>query len=87
MAIGLSRRTAGKMLAASSISLFGAMLPNTVKSMTDEQISAADPHPRQRVRALDAEISYVDIGTGLPIVPPRESNLFLSLAECHSTCE
>lgn len=31
-------------------------------------ISATDPHPRQRVRVLDSEISYVDTGRGAPIV-------------------
>lgn len=30
--------------------------------------SPADPHPRQRVPVLDAEISYVDVGRGEPIV-------------------
>ena len=32
------------------------------------QISSADPHPRKRVRVLDSEISYVDVGAGDPIV-------------------
>ena len=36
--------------------------------MTDTQIKAADPHPRQRVTVLDTEMSYVDTGTGDPIV-------------------
>jgi len=31
-------------------------------------ISSADPHPRRRVRVLDSEISYIDIGYGDPIV-------------------
>jgi haloalkane dehalogenase len=31
-------------------------------------INAGDPHPRQRVRVLDSGISYVDVGTGDPIV-------------------
>lgn len=30
--------------------------------------SAADPHPRKRIRVLDTEISYVDTGEGDPIV-------------------
>ena len=29
---------------------------------------SADPHPRQRVRVLDSEISYVDTGRGAPVV-------------------
>jgi len=29
---------------------------------------AADPHPRHRVRVLDSEIAYVDVGAGAPIV-------------------
>jgi haloalkane dehalogenase len=36
--------------------------------MTDAQIKAADPHPRQRVGVLDTEMSYVDTGVGDPIV-------------------
>jgi len=31
-------------------------------------ISAHDPHPRRRMRVLDSEISYVDVGKGEPIV-------------------
>lgn len=31
-------------------------------------ISAADEHPRRRVKVLDSEISYVDVGHGDPIV-------------------
>jgi len=36
--------------------------------MTDNQINAADPHPRRRIAVLDTEISYVDTGQGDPIV-------------------
>jgi haloalkane dehalogenase len=36
--------------------------------MTSTQVSGVDPHPRQRVRVLDTEISYVDVGDGDPIV-------------------
>lgn len=31
-------------------------------------IPTADPHPRKRVRVLDTEMSYVDLGQGAPIV-------------------
>ena len=31
-------------------------------------LSAADPHPRKRVRVLDTEMAYVDAGTGDPVV-------------------
>ncbi len=31
-------------------------------------ISPTDPHPRNRVLALDTEISYVDTGSGAPVV-------------------
>jgi haloalkane dehalogenase len=31
-------------------------------------ISATDPHPRQRARILETDISYVDAGRGDPIV-------------------
>jgi haloalkane dehalogenase len=33
-----------------------------------QPISAADPHPRRRVRALDTEMAYVDTGSGAPVV-------------------
>ena len=41
---------------------------SSMELIRDSEISAADPHPRRRVRVLDSEISYVDIGTGRPIV-------------------
>src|SRR5215470_1619936 len=31
-------------------------------------LSAADPHPRKRIRVLDTEMAYVDTGAGDPIV-------------------
>ena len=36
--------------------------------MSDQQISAADPHPRHRVPALDVELATVDTGEGDPVV-------------------
>lgn len=36
--------------------------------MPSTTISAADPHSRKRVPVLDSEMSYVDVGTGDPIV-------------------
>ena len=36
--------------------------------MNPTAISAADPHPRKRVKVLDTEMSYVDTGNGKPIV-------------------
>jgi haloalkane dehalogenase len=33
-----------------------------------QAISAADPHPRRRVRVLDTEMAYVDTGAGDPVV-------------------
>jgi haloalkane dehalogenase len=35
---------------------------------TNTTISADDSHPRRRVKVLDGEISYVDVGAGNPIV-------------------
>ena len=32
------------------------------------EISVVDPHPRKRVPVLDSEMSYIDVGSGLPIV-------------------
>jgi haloalkane dehalogenase len=31
-------------------------------------MTASDPHPRKRVKVLDTEMSYVDVGEGDPIV-------------------
>ncbi len=36
--------------------------------MSELSISAIDPHPRKRIRTLDSEIAYVDVGAGDPIV-------------------
>ena len=36
--------------------------------MADQLISAADPHPRRRVPALDVELATVDTGQGDPVV-------------------
>jgi len=36
--------------------------------MTSTAISASDPHPRRRVRVLDTDMSYADVGQGAPIV-------------------
>jgi haloalkane dehalogenase len=36
--------------------------------MTGPTISAADPYPRRRVRVLDSEMAYVDVGAGSPVV-------------------
>lgn len=36
--------------------------------MLNTIINAADPHPRHRLKVLDSEISYVDLGEGDPIV-------------------
>jgi haloalkane dehalogenase len=36
--------------------------------MTETKIGATDPHPRKSVRLLDTVMSYVDTGSGHPIV-------------------
>ena len=33
-----------------------------------ESISAADPYPRRRMKTLDTEMAYVDVGAGDPVV-------------------
>jgi pimeloyl-ACP methyl ester carboxylesterase len=33
-----------------------------------QNVNPTDPHPRQHVRVLDSEMSYVDVGSGDPIV-------------------
>jgi haloalkane dehalogenase len=53
-------------------------------------ISATDPHPRQRARILDTEISYVDEGYGDPIVflhgNPTSSYLWRNIIPCAEEC-
>ncbi len=36
--------------------------------MNDMTISADDPYERKRVAVLDTEMTYVDVGTGDPII-------------------
>jgi haloalkane dehalogenase len=36
--------------------------------MSPSEVSAVDPYPRRRLRALDAEMAYVDTGAGAPVV-------------------
>ena len=52
--------------------------------MADHSISAADPHPRRRVPALDAELATVDTGQGDPVVFLHgKSHLVLPVAKRH----
>ena len=45
-------------------------------------IPASDPHPRRRVRVLDAEMSYVDVGEGkADRLPPRQPDVLVPLAQ------
>ena len=46
-------------------------------------ISAEDNHPRRRVSVLDTEISFVDAGEGVPIVPAWQSDVVIFVAERH----
>lgn len=41
---------------------------SSADKMSESHPSSADAHPRKRARVLDAEMSYVDIGEGEPIV-------------------
>ncbi|MGN6750199.1 MAG: haloalkane dehalogenase [Xanthobacteraceae bacterium] len=41
---------------------------SVMEVVTESSISAADPHRRRRLRVLDSEMSYVDVGLGQPIV-------------------
>jgi haloalkane dehalogenase len=36
--------------------------------MADASVSADDPHPRKRIDVLDSHMSYVDTGSGAPVV-------------------
>jgi haloalkane dehalogenase len=41
---------------------------SSMELVRESEIRAADPHPRRRMRVLDTEISFVDVGVGQPIV-------------------
>jgi haloalkane dehalogenase len=41
---------------------------NPELAMAEAQFNSVDPHPQRRVAVLDSEISYVDTGSGDPIV-------------------
>ncbi len=41
---------------------------SAVLEMSADRPSSVDPHPRRRVRVLDTEMSYVEVGQGDPIV-------------------
>jgi haloalkane dehalogenase len=68
MAVKLSRRDANKLLIGLPAFAMGSKLSNALMPTEESKISAADPHPRKRIAILDTEISYVDTGSGDPIV-------------------
>ncbi|MEW5979108.1 MAG: haloalkane dehalogenase [Acidobacteriota bacterium] len=41
---------------------------NANSQTNNDRVGAADPHPRKRLKALDSELSFVDVGEGDPIV-------------------
>ena len=52
--------------------------------MTSAQVFGVDLHHRRRVRVLDTDMSYVDVGDGDPIVFLHGNHVVLSLAQHHS---
>lgn len=65
----ISRRTATQLLLGLSATVLGGPLLRSGAALAGASPArAADPHPRKRVRVHDAEMSYVDIGQGDPIV-------------------
>jgi haloalkane dehalogenase len=63
-----SRRDANKLLMGLPAFAIGSKLSNGLMSVEEAKISAADPYPRKRIAVLDTEISYIDAGSGDPIV-------------------
>jgi haloalkane dehalogenase len=51
--------------------------------LATKTIAATDPHPRKRIRVLDTEMSYADVGEGDPIVfqhgNPTSANLWRNI--------
>ena len=68
MSATFSRRDANKFLIALPGAAIGSAYSKKLMLAEGADISPADPHPRRRVAVLDTEISYVDTGTGDPIV-------------------
>ena len=57
MATTFSRRAIGRAVFGLAAAPLVSSLSRAAPSLTDHPISAADPHPRHRVRVLDTEIS------------------------------
>ncbi|WP_317994959.1 haloalkane dehalogenase [Vulcanimicrobium alpinum] len=63
----MTRRTAARLIAASTAAV-AAVRPFHAEAAPSKTISPVDPHPRKRVTVLDASMSYVEVGSGDPIV-------------------
>ena len=66
MATSIDRRTAAGLIAAATLSAVTDR--GRLAAASETTLAVVDAHPRKRVRVLDATMSYVDVGSGNPIV-------------------
>ena len=68
MEFEVTRRAAtGLLLGGATVGLTGRALANPTNP-TEKFMNPDDVHPRKRLRVLDSEMSYVDLGEGDPVV-------------------
>ena len=68
MSAKFSRRDANKLLIRVPAFAIGSEFSNSLLLAQGAEIGAAEPYPRKRIAVRDSEISYVDTGSGDPIV-------------------
>jgi haloalkane dehalogenase len=68
MSAKFSRRDANQLLIGLPAFAIGSEFSNSLLLTQEAKIGAAEPYPRKRITVRDSEISYVDTGSGDPIV-------------------
>jgi haloalkane dehalogenase len=68
MSAKFSRRDANQLLIGLPVFAIGSEFSNSLLLAQEAKIGAAEPYPRKRIAVRDSEISYVDTGSGDPIV-------------------
>ena len=68
MSAKFSRRDANQLLIGLPVFAIGSEFSNSLLLAQEAKIGAPEPYPRKRIAVRDSEISYVDTGSGDPIV-------------------
>jgi len=68
MSAKFSRRDANQLLIGLPAFAIGSEFSNSLLLAQEAKIGAPEPYPRKRIAVRDSEISYVDTGSGDPIV-------------------